>query len=948
MVGLKTGTWRKMALGFVSTVVSELGDHPLRLKQCLSQCMVALLFRTTLVPNYLYKNSLKFVDIPARLQSTSHDIRTFLMPSTAPPTGRSSNGSGTKRAEDDEVRPYVIVADIGKGSFATVYKGYHEETRLQVAIKTVKRDNLTAKLFDNLQSEIQILKSLSHRHITRLIDIVVSIPLFPILPHLTESQRAERHIYLIMEYCGGGDLTNYIKKRGRVEGLEYIPAPGNAPQYYPHPRTGGLDEIVVRSFLRQLARALKFLRHRNLIHRDIKPQNLLLNAPSPEELARGHPLGVPILKVADFGFARSLPNAMMAETLCGSPLYMAPEILRYEKYDAKADLWSVGAVLFEMSVGKPPFRAQNHIELLKKIEHAKGVKFPDEDPTSPSTKSGGGGSEDSPVPEDVKKLIRALLKRNPVERASFDEFFSSTALANSKFPRPQASASRSSITQNSSTVKEEEDRKPWTGRPPTPEHHRVIPPEVLDPKAMIPPSRFNFRRPSGTENGLASPAAATPQASSHGSREKFASPTEMDRRPSTSSNRPAKPLSTEGSFIPGETEEDGALRREYVLVGDTRAVEFNRAVDEITAEPRRPLQDRKMPTTPVVEDFSPEYPIPAPTNITFPPPPHPAAPVLSSSPSSIASRAAANALNRAISLASKKLFGSPGHVRGSPSKDYNSVPSSPKRPALIPLAPDVERDPLEDELLASLEELAQKTDVLTNWADEMYEYVKAVPQKPLADPTKFTQREGEADKHARRRKLADMEAEYNAVTCVAVYMLLMSFSQKGIDKLRNHQEHMKMRHPDGNFVVSEGFDDALVKTWLPVQYDGPKSWLDQLVYDRALVLSRTAARKELLDQASSPNECEKLYEESLWCLYALQDDLLQTGNPFMDEDRETISTWIKRTKLRLVRCRARMVMNDRDRLNDARADQNLADVARIPAPWDVKPAETARGNGRAS
>jgi serine/threonine-protein kinase ULK/ATG1 len=141
-----------------------------------------------------------------------------------------------------------------------------------------------------------------------------------------------------MEYCSGGDLTNYIKKRGRVENLEYIPEPGAAPQYYPHPRTGGLAEIVVRSFLRQLgtsvlavllshnhspsrspARALKFLRQRNLIHRDIKPQNLLLRPPGEEDLARGHPLGVPLLKVADFGFARSLPNAMMAETLCGSP-----------------------------------------------------------------------------------------------------------------------------------------------------------------------------------------------------------------------------------------------------------------------------------------------------------------------------------------------------------------------------------------------------------------------------------------------------------------------------------------------------------------------------------------------------------------------------------------------------------------------------------------------------
>jgi hypothetical protein len=66
-----------------------------------------------------------------------------------------------------------------------------------------------------------------------------------------------------------------------------------------------------------------------------------------------------------------------------------------------------------------------------------------------------------------------------------------------------------------------------------------------------------------------------------------------------------------------------------------------------------------------------------------------------------------------------------------------------------------------------------------------------------------------------RRKNADVEAEYNAVTCVAVYMLLMSFSQKGIDKLRNHQEHMKMRHPNEEFVVSEGFDDGDLETFCP-------------------------------------------------------------------------------------------------------------------------------------
>lgn len=227
----------------------------------------------------------------------------------------------------------------------------------------------------------------------------------------------------------------------------------------------------------------------------------------------------------------------------------------------------------------------------------------------------------------------------------------------------------------------------------------------------------------------------------------------MTRRASAGSKPPEyrqapRPLSTEGSIIPGETEEDGMLRREYVLVGDTQAVEFNRAVDgkspeinyivntqplrmsEISVARRRPLQDRKMPSTPSVDDIpSPNYPVAFPTNTTFPPPPHPNAPSLSSSPSSIASRAASNALNRAISIASKKLFGTSNHKRSSKSLDYDySTSSSPRRQQIIALDGDGERDPVEDELLAALEDLAQKTDVLTHWADEMYEYVKAVPQ----------------------------------------------------------------------------------------------------------------------------------------------------------------------------------------------------------------------------
>lgn len=227
-----------------------------------------------------------------------------------------------------------------------------------------------------------------------------------------------------MEFCELGDLSYFIKKR---DTLSRHDTTRDMIRKYPNPAAGGLNEVIVRHFLKQLASALDFLREGNFIHRDVKPQNLLLD-PSPLFYAKAKPGAVaedklqapaagieslPTLKIADFGFARSLPSTSLAETLCGSPLYMAPEILRYEKYDAKADLWSVGTVLYEMMVGKPPFRASNHVELLRKIERGEDrIKFPEEVVLSDS----------------MKKLIRGLLKRNPVERISFGEFFNNTVI----------------------------------------------------------------------------------------------------------------------------------------------------------------------------------------------------------------------------------------------------------------------------------------------------------------------------------------------------------------------------------------------------------------------------------------------------------------------------------------------------------------------------------------
>jgi serine/threonine-protein kinase ULK/ATG1 len=465
---------------------------------------------------------------------------------------------------------------------------------------------------------------------------------------------------------------------------------------------------------------------------------------------------------------------------------MAPEILRYEKYDAKADLWSVGAVLYETAVGRPPFRAANHIELTRKIEQSRGVKFPDEDAPR------AGADAPQVVPPDVKQLVRGLLRKIPAERLGFDEFFKSTALAKSKFPRPapppappapepaaSASASASGSATGAATASQDAcasagAREGAVGA--VPAHHRVIPPEVLDPHAMVPPSKFHFRRRESAENALLAARAGSPRtrwafsalaAAGVGltvcMRSPHTSPqprtvglpgSPLARSPVQSPRKYPRTLPQEGSLIPGETEEDGLLRKEYVLVEDTRAVDIHRTVDgnplicheaqhteyptEIHAARKRPLQSRR-PTSaisPLLEppstDGSTDGMAIPPADVTFPPPPHPHAPypVLSSSPGRAASRAASNALSRALSLASRRLFGA-GGTRPSPPTPGGAgagAGGSPRRAPLLGARDGAGPDPVEDALLAGLEERAQKTEVLTHWADELYEFVRAVPQ----------------------------------------------------------------------------------------------------------------------------------------------------------------------------------------------------------------------------
>ncbi len=368
------------------------------------------------------------------------------------PSGTNSNMShvidqsvsmSTAGATNNNVKVaagYVLGERLGSGSFATVYKGIRladyeqainsneprssaqlpsNSTSSTAAIKVISRASkkLTKKVLENLDMEIAILRTYRH----------------PNIVCLHEAQKTERHFYLVLEYCGGGDLQRLIRTR----------------------KSGRLSERLCRRLVRDLSAGLGFLWGKELVHRDIKPQNLLLTGPLPPEEEVDNPAredannamrGVTgerfMLKIADFGFARHLAGVDLAETMCGSPLYMAPEILvsvrprrlslhvsfwinsyllffiwmnphfpfyvskSGEKYSAKADLWSVGSVLFEMVAGVTPFHGENHLDLLRNIK-TKAVRLP----------------SNVRISREFVNLLKLLLDRKPHSRADFTTFF---------------------------------------------------------------------------------------------------------------------------------------------------------------------------------------------------------------------------------------------------------------------------------------------------------------------------------------------------------------------------------------------------------------------------------------------------------------------------------------------------------------------------------------------
>jgi len=225
-----------------------------------------------------------------------------------------------------------------------------------VAIKCISKKKLSSTAVDNIVTEIKLLKCMKHPHIVEMLDF----------------QWDESYIYIVMEYCDGGDLSTFIHSRQK------------------------LNEKVCQLFLQQLASALHYLRQNNVSHMDLKPKNLLLTSKTR-----------PKLKLADFGLAQSLGNDETQTSLKGSPLYMAPEILLQKSYDASVDLWSVGVILYESLFGRAPYSSQNLADLIEKVKDDSAIKIP----------------TNVKLSAEVEDLLRRLLERNPEQRITFDEFF---------------------------------------------------------------------------------------------------------------------------------------------------------------------------------------------------------------------------------------------------------------------------------------------------------------------------------------------------------------------------------------------------------------------------------------------------------------------------------------------------------------------------------------------
>ncbi|KAF5810740.1 putative protein kinase CAMK-CAMKL-CHK1 family [Helianthus annuus] len=260
----------------------------------------------------------------------------------------------SSRPSRTRVGRYELGRTLGEGTFAKVKFARNVETGENVAIKILDKEKvLKHKMITQIKREISTMKLIRHPNVIRMFEVMAS----------------KTKIYIVLEFVTGGELFDKVATRGR------------------------LKEDEARKYFQQLINAVDYCHSRGVFHRDLKPENLLLDQSG-------------CLKVSDFGLS-ALPQQVredgLLHTTCGTPNYVAPEVINNKGYDgAKADLWSCGVILFVLMAGYLPFEDANLTVLYKKIFKA--------DFTCPPWFS-----------SSAKKLIKRILDPNPVTRITTAE-----------------------------------------------------------------------------------------------------------------------------------------------------------------------------------------------------------------------------------------------------------------------------------------------------------------------------------------------------------------------------------------------------------------------------------------------------------------------------------------------------------------------------------------------
>lgn len=246
--------------------------------------------------------------------------------------------------------------NLGEGAFAVVKEASHKKNGGDFAIKIVTKAKLGEEDAAALKEEIAILQELRHTNIIRLYE-VFDEPKFH---------------YLVMEVVRGGELFDRVV----------------AKSYY--------NEKEARDVCKILLGALEYCHDQKVAHRDLKPENLLLVSKDDDA----------DLKLADFGFAHRVTSETCLTTQCGTPGYVAPEVLEGIAYGVKSDMWSIGVITYILLGGYPPFIESNQRELFRKIRKAQFEFHPE---------------YWGQVSQDAKDLISALLTADPSKRLSAKE-----------------------------------------------------------------------------------------------------------------------------------------------------------------------------------------------------------------------------------------------------------------------------------------------------------------------------------------------------------------------------------------------------------------------------------------------------------------------------------------------------------------------------------------------